>query len=135
MKHAPILRLRPRLKVVESNIRKFTAERGAIHRKTDAIEPFVHLDSVLAHALSNGMKWDLVIAKGAPGDARENGHGLIPCEFVAREVEAFTREATGILKHTDRDRPDVRDGNLREGSCRGERRRVNPFRKLLFYEI
>jgi hypothetical protein len=31
MKHAPILRLRSRLKVEEGDVGKFTAKRGAIH--------------------------------------------------------------------------------------------------------
>src|SRR5260370_9390374 len=51
----------------------------------------------------------LVIAKGAPGDARENGHGVIPRELVAREVEALalkrpassrTRTATAPMSAT-----------------------------------
>ena len=73
MKSTPILRLRPRLEVVEGDVGKFTAERGAIHRKTDAVEPFVHLDGILAHALADDIERDLVIGKGAAGDARENG--------------------------------------------------------------
>src|ERR1700678_1680296 len=40
MGSTPILSLRPRLKVVESDIGKSTAERGAIHRKTDTVKPF-----------------------------------------------------------------------------------------------
>jgi hypothetical protein len=41
-------RLRSRLEVVEGDLRKFTVERGAIHRKTDAVEPFVHPGGILA---------------------------------------------------------------------------------------
>src|SRR5208282_191251 len=110
-------------------------ERGAIHRKTDAVEPFVHLDGILAHALADDIERNLVIAKRAPRDARENGHGVIPVELVSREVEALAREATGVFEDANGDRPNVRDGNLRELSCRRECRRVDSFRELLFYEI
>src|SRR6516165_3386710 len=48
-KRFPILRLRPRLEVVKSNVGKFAAKRGAIHRKTDAVEPFIHLGGIRAH--------------------------------------------------------------------------------------
>src|ERR1700704_1423224 len=51
MKSTPILRFCPRLKVAEGDVGKLTAERGAIHRKADAVEPFVHLDGIFAHAL------------------------------------------------------------------------------------
>src|SRR6201981_536005 len=129
MKHTPILRLRPRLKVVEGDVGELTAERGAIHRKTDAVEPFVHLNGILAHALADDIERDLVIAKGAPGDARENGHGVIPGELVAREVKAFAGEATGVLEDANGDHANVRDGNLRE------RRRVDPFSELVSNEI
>jgi len=77
-KHIPILRLRPRLEVVEGNVGELTAERGAIHRKTDTIEPFVHPDGILAHALADDIERDLVIAEATSGDARENGEGVIP---------------------------------------------------------
>src|ERR1700680_3500404 len=113
MKHAPILRLRPRLKVVEDDIGELTAERGAIHCKTDAIEPFVHPDGILAHALADDIERNLVVAKGAAGDTREDGEGVIPRELVAREVEALAREATGVLKGANRERANVRDRNLR----------------------
>jgi hypothetical protein len=135
MEHAPILRLRPRLKAVEGDVGEFTAERGAIHGKTDAVEPFVHPDGILAHALADDIERDLVIAKRAAGDARESGEGVIPRELVAREVEALAREATGILEDANGDRPNVRDGNLRERPCRRERCRVDPFSELLFHEI
>src|ERR1700722_2839266 len=135
MKRAPILRLCPRLKVAEGDVGKLTAERGAIHRKTDAVEPFVHLDGILAHALADDIERNLVIAKGAPGDARENGHDVIPVELVSGEVEALAREAADVLEDPNGDRPNVRDGNLRELSCRRECRRVDSFRELLFYEI
>src|SRR5229473_6210938 len=87
-KRIPIPRLRPKLEIVEGDVGKLTPERGAIHRKTDAVEPFVHPNGILAHALADDIERDLVITQAAPGDARENGHGVIPGEFVAREVEA-----------------------------------------------
>src|SRR4029077_10599457 len=63
MESTPILSLRPRLKVVETNIGKFTAERGAIHRKTDAVKPFIHLDSILSHTLADHIERDLKVTK------------------------------------------------------------------------
>jgi hypothetical protein len=128
MKRAPILRLCPRLKVAEGDVGELTAERGAIHRKTDAVEPLVHLGGILAHALADDIERNLVIAKGAAGDTREDGEGVIPRELVSREVEALAREATGVLEDANGDRPNVRDGNLRELSCR---RGVPPRRFLL----
>src|SRR5260370_17665848 len=134
-KRIPILRLRPRLEVVEGDVGELTAERGAIHRKTDAVEPFVHPGGILAHALADDIELDLVIAKRATGDTRENGEGVIPRELVAREVEALAREATGILEDANGDRPNVRDGNLRERPCRRKSRRAGPFSELLYHEI
>src|SRR5262249_1312583 len=90
---------------------------------------------IRAHALADDRERDLVIGKGAAGDARENGEGFIARELIAREVEALAREATGVLEDTNGDRPDVRDGNLRERPCRREPRRVDPFGELLFREI
>ena len=119
---------------MKGDVGKLTAERGAIHRKTDAIEPFVHLGPILAHALADDIERDLVIGKGAAGDARKYGDGFISRGLVACEVEALAREATGVLEDANGDRPDVRDGNLRERPCRRERRRVDPFRELLFPE-
>jgi hypothetical protein len=55
MKSIPILSLGPRLEVVEGNVGKFTAKRGAIHRETDSVEPFVHFDGTLAHALADNI--------------------------------------------------------------------------------
>src|SRR6478672_9750520 len=124
---APILHLRPRLEVVEIDVGKITAERGAIHRKTDAVEPFVHPNGILTHALADDIERDLVIAKGAAGDTREDGEGVIPRELVAREVEALAREATGVLKDANGDRANVCDRNLRERPRRRERRGVDPF--------
>ena len=94
---------------MEGDVGELTAERGAIHGKTDAIEPFVHLDCILAHALADDIERDLVIAKGAAGDTREDGEGVIPRELVAREVEALpakrpassrTRRATAPMSAT-----------------------------------
>jgi len=114
---------------VDGDVGELTAERGAIHRKTDAVEPFVHPNGIIAHALADDIERDLVIAKGAAGDTREDGEGVIPRELVAREVEALAREATGVLKDANGDRANDRDRNLRE------RRRVDPFGELLSNEI
>jgi len=85
---------------VEGDVGKLTPERGAIHRKTDAVEPFVHPNGILAHALADDIERDLVIAKGAAGDTREDGEGVIPRELVAREVEtlagAAVKEKSGV---------------------------------------
>lgn len=110
-------------------------ERGAIHRKTDAVEPLVHLDGILAHALANHIERDLQIAQGPASNARENGHGLVPCEFVAREVESLAGEATGVPEDANGDRSNVLDGNLRVRPCRRRRRRVDPLSKLLLCKI
>src|SRR5260370_14157830 len=131
----PIPGLRPRLEVVEGDVGELTAERGAIHRKTDAVEPFVHPNGILAHALADDIERDLVIVKRAAGNARENGEGVIPRELVAREVEALAREATRVLEEADGDRPHVRDGNLRERPRRRDRRGVGPFSQPLLREV
>src|SRR3984885_3856827 len=135
IKSTPILFLGPRFEILESNVGKFAAKRGAIHGKTDAVEPFIHLDGILAHALADDVERDLVIAKRATGDTRENGEGVIPRELVAREVETLAREATGILEDANRDRANVRDSNLRERPCRRKSRRVDPLSEQLFHEI
>ena len=104
---------RPRLEAVEGDVGEFTAERGAIHCETDPVEPFVHLDAVLTHALADDIERDLVMAEGAPGDPRENGDGVITRELVAREVEALARKAICVLEDANGDRPDILDRNLR----------------------
>jgi hypothetical protein len=98
---------------VECNVGKFAAKRSAICRKTDAVKPFVHLDGILAHALADNIERDLVIGKVAAGNTRENAHGVIARELVAREVEALAREASGIFEDANCDRPDIWNGNLR----------------------
>ena len=115
---------------MEGDVGELTAERGAIHRIADAVQPIVHLGGILAHALADDIERDRVIAKGAAGDTREDGEGVIPDELVAREVEALAREATGVLKDATGNRPNVRDGNLGERPYWRERRRVDPFREL-----
>src|SRR5258708_20032174 len=84
MKRLPILRLRPRLEVGKGDVGKLTAERGAIHRKADAVEPFVHLGPILAHPLAHAIDRDLVVREGAAGDARQNGNDVIARKLVAR---------------------------------------------------
>src|SRR5260370_18390603 len=122
----PIPGLRPRLEVVEGDVGELTAERGAIHRKTDAVEPFVHPNGILAHALADDIERDLVIVKRAAGNARENGEGVIPRELVAREVEALAREATRVLEEADGDRPGFHHGTFCEGPVRRRGRGVDP---------
>jgi len=92
---------------VKGDVGKFMVERGAIYHKTDAVEPFVHPGGILAHALADDIERDLVIGKGAAGDARENGEGVIPRQFVAREVAALAPAATGVLEDANGDRPDA----------------------------
>jgi hypothetical protein len=38
---------------VESDVGKLTPERGAIHRKTDAVAPFLHPNGIVVHALAD----------------------------------------------------------------------------------
>ena len=113
-KRVPILCLRPRLEVVEGDVGKLTAERCAIDRVADAVEPLVHLGAVLTHALADDVQRDLEIGERATGDAREDGDDVVARELVAREVEALAREAAWVLEDANGDGPDVRDGDLRE---------------------
>jgi hypothetical protein len=96
---------------------KTEPERGSIHRKTDEVEPFIHLNGILAHALADDIEGDLVIAKGAAGDTRAGGESVIPREFVAREVEAFAGDATRVLKNADGDRANVRERRRVDRCC------------------
>src|SRR5258708_12490491 len=86
MKRDPILRLYPRLKVAEGDVGELTAERGAIHRKTDAVEPFVHLNGILAHALADNIERNLEIAECAPRNPRQNRPGLLPLTLSPRAL-------------------------------------------------
>src|SRR5450755_3305489 len=115
MKITPILSLSPRLKVLEGDVRKFTAKRSPIDRKTNALEPFIHLDGILAHALADDLERNLIVGERAADDTREGGHGFIPGEFISGEVETLAGEASGLLKDANSDRPDIMDGNLRVG--------------------
>ncbi|MGA8406859.1 MAG: hypothetical protein WB680_06735 [Candidatus Acidiferrales bacterium] len=63
---------------MESDVRKFTAERRAIHRKTGAVEPFVHFRGVLTHVLAYNLERNLEISEGAARDLRQNRDGIIP---------------------------------------------------------
>src|SRR5260370_19391200 len=130
----PILRLRPRLEVVEGDVGELTAERGAIHRIADAVQPIVHLGGILTHALADDIERDLVIVKRAAGNARENGEGVIPRELIARAVAALAREATRVLEEADGDRPDVHHANLRERPRRRGDRGAESFAELLLRE-
>ena len=104
---------------MEGDVGELTVERGAIRRIADTVQPFVHPGAILAHALADDIERDLVIGEGAAGDARENGDDVIPGKRVARQIKALAREATGVLEDANGDRPDVRDGDLRECALRG----------------
>jgi putative ABC transport system substrate-binding protein len=133
--HVPIPCLRPRLEVVEGDVGELTAERCAIDRVADTVEPLVHLGAVLTHALADDVQRDLEIGERATGDTREDGEDVVARELVAPEVEALACEAAWILEEANGDGPDVRDGDLRELSRRRERRGVDALRELLFAEI
>ena len=119
---------------MKGDVREFMAERCAIDHVADSIEPLVHLDGVLTHALANDVQRDLEIGERAAGDARENGNGLVASELVTPEIEALAGEAVRILEEANGDGADVRDGDLRELSLRRERRGVDALRELLFAE-
>jgi hypothetical protein len=120
---------------VKGDVRELTAERCAIDREADTVEPLVHLGAVLTHALAGDVQRDLEIGERATGDTREDGEDVVAREFVAREVEALAGEAAWVLKEANGDGPDVRDGDLRELSRRRKRRGVDALRELLFAEI
>jgi hypothetical protein len=126
----PILCLRPRLEVVEGDVGELTAERCAIDRVADTVEPLRHLDGVLTHALADDVQRDLEIGERATGDTREDGEDVVARELVAPKVEALACEAAWVLEEANGDGPDVRDGDLRELSRRRERRGVDALREL-----
>src|SRR4029077_2470481 len=130
-----ILCLRPRLEVVEGDVGELTAERRAIDRVTDTIEPLVHFGAVLTHALLDDIQRDLEIGERATGDTREDGDDVVARELVAREVEALACEVTWVLEEANGCAPDVRNGDLRELSRRRERRGVDALRELLLAEM
>src|ERR1700735_5158 len=135
MKITPILSFSPGLEILERDVGEFAAKRGAIHRKASALEPFIHLDGVLTHALPDDINRDLKIRKRAADDAREDAHGLIPGEIISRKVDTLAGKAGVILQDANGDRSYIRDGNLRVGSSRRERGGIGPFRELLLYKI
>ena len=99
--------LRPRLEVVKGDVGKLTAERCAIDREADAVEPLVHLDPVLTHALADDVQRDLKISERATGDPGEDDEDVVGRELVATEVEALAREAAWILEDANGDSADV----------------------------
>src|SRR5262249_3020720 len=72
-----ILCLRPRLEVVKGDVGELTAERCAIDRVADTVEPLVHLGAVLTHALADDVQGDLEIGERATGDTREDGEEVV----------------------------------------------------------
>ncbi len=127
-KRVPILRLRPRLEVVKGDVGELTAERRAIEREADTVEPLVHLGAVFTHALADDVQRDLEIGERTTGDTREDGENVVAREFVAPEVEALACKAAWVLEEANGDGPDVRDGDLREPPRRRERRGVDALR-------
>src|ERR1700750_1860743 len=63
MKRAPVLRFRPRLEVVKGDVGELAAERFPVDRVADTIEPLVHLDGVLAHALADDVERNLNVGE------------------------------------------------------------------------
>src|SRR5262249_36990922 len=131
----PILCLRPRLEVVEGDVGELPAEPRAIDRVADAVEPLVHLDGILTHALADDLQRDLEIGECATGDTREDGDDVVARELIAPEVEALACKAIWVLEEAHGDGSDVRDGDLCELSRRLERRGVDALRELLLSEI
>jgi hypothetical protein len=119
---------------VKGDAGKLTAERCAIDRVADTVEPLVHLGAVLTHALADDVQRDLEIGERATGDTRDDGDDVVARELVASEVEALASEAAWLLEEANGGGPDVRDGDLRELSRRRERRGVDALRELLFAE-
>jgi hypothetical protein len=134
-KRIPILGLCPRLEVVEGDVGKLTAERCAIDREADTVEPLVHLGAVLTHALADDVQRNLEISERATGDTRKDSDDVVACELVTPEVEAPACEPAWVLEKTNGDGPDVRDGDLREQSRRWERRGVDALCELFFAEM
>ena len=120
---------------MKGDVGELTAERRAIDRETNTVEPLVHLGAVLTHALADDVQRDLEIGERATGDTREDGEYVVARELVAPEVEALACEAAWVLEEANGDGPDVRDGHLRELSRRRERCGVDALRQLLFTEI
>jgi hypothetical protein len=120
---------------VEGDVGELTAERCAIDRVADTVEPLVHLGAVLTHALADDVQRDLEIGEQATADTREDGDDVIARKLVAPQVEALACKTARVLEEANGDGPDVRDGDLRELSRRRERRGVDALRELLFAEM
>jgi hypothetical protein len=101
----PILCLRPRLEVVEGDVGELTAERCAIDRVADTVEPLVHLGAVLTHELADDVQRDLEISERATGDPGEDGEDVVGRELVAPEVETLACEAAWVLEDANGDGP------------------------------
>src|ERR1019366_4689389 len=131
----PILRFRPGLEAVESDVGKLTTQRRVVHRVTDTAKPLEHLRAVLAHPLPDDVQRDLEVGERATRDAREDGDYLVARELVAPEVEALARKVIRVLEDAGRDGPDVRDSDSRERPRPWEWRGVDALRELLLAEI
>src|SRR5258708_1706890 len=79
----------------KSDLGGLAAERCAIDREADTVEPLVHLGAVLTHALADDVQRDLEIDERATGDTREDGEDVVARELVAPEVEALAAKRPG----------------------------------------
>ena len=93
----PILCLRPRLEVVKGDVGKLTAERCAIDREADTVEPLVHPGAVLAHALADDVHRDPEIGERATGDTREDGADVL-CALEERVPILCLRPRLEVVK-------------------------------------
>ena len=107
---------------MKGDVGELTAERCAIDREADTVEPLVHLGAVLTYALADNVQRDLEIGEWATGDTGEDGEDVVARKLVTPEVEALACEAAWVLEEANGDGPDVRDGDLRELSRRRLRR-------------
>ena len=90
---------------MEGDVGELTAERCAIDRKSDTVEPLVHLGAVLTHALTDDVQRNLEISERATRDTREDSDNVVACEFVTPEVEASACEAVWVLEEANGDGP------------------------------
>jgi hypothetical protein len=95
--------LHPQLEVAKGDVGELTAERCAIDRVADTVEPLVHLDAVLTHALADDIQRDLEIGEWATADTREDGDDVVARELVAPKVEALACKAARVLEEANGD--------------------------------
>jgi hypothetical protein len=91
-----------------------------------------HIAKIGVRAIVLAPVENLHFGEWATGDTGEDGEDVVARKLVTPEVEALACEAAWVLEEANGDGPDVRDGDLRELSCRRERRGVDALRELLF---